>query len=747
MRNYNHDAVTSCLGPGNGNDAVFIGDSTVREVFWAMARKLNPVAAEAESVKAEKHGDIQFHDGATTLSFIWDPFLRSNDLTRYLEASRGNADAPDRVALPMSKALVVIGGGLWFAKEGRNPVEEFKQAIDKLALPSKSSGRIGSTFQAGANRARFLPVQPPLYERLDAEHKDALNKKDIDAMNKYLKHLPAEYGIHALTAFLDMVDDEPAAYQENGLHVTKSVADQQAELILNMRCNEAYRSYPFSGTCCFEYPRPWNQIAFIIAGFALLFAMGWIELQSRLSFKLWPDLMLTGLEWVGTETQGPLGAVKNQLPLLRAILVLWAALFYCFLADRTQLFDKLHKLYNNQDWFLFCAGICLVGGLTIRRSASPQRPGLEKAIDVDQPFLSRDQTDEWKGWMQLLILAYHYTGASQVLWIYRIIRLLVASYLFMTGYGHAAYFYQKSDFSLKRVVAVNVRLNLLSVILPWMTNADYMFYYFAPLVTYWYAVVWITMRVGSSKNQNLSFFLTKIAIAATCTTFLHTQPGLLAPVFSVINTVFGSHWDAKEWMFRCALDQFIVYIGMIVAVLYIRSSKPPAPPPPPQESMATTSHTKAGASPELRRTLFFGASGASLFIYTVVSYSTTTKSSSNALHPFISPLAILAFIHLRNCTRGLRNNYSTAYAWIGRISLETFIMQYHLWLAADTKGLLSLGIFGDGGMGAGTSMLNAGMGLGRWADCVLLGVVFVWVSSKIAGATGVVTGALMKALF
>ena len=39
-------------------------------------------------------------------------------------------------------------------------------------------------------------------------------------------------------------------------------------------------------------------------------------------------------------------------------------------------------------------------------------------------LIDRDQIDEWKGWMQMVILVYHMTGASVSVPIYLHVRLV-----------------------------------------------------------------------------------------------------------------------------------------------------------------------------------------------------------------------------------------------------------------------------------------------------------------------------------
>lgn len=176
------------------------------------------------------------------------------------------------------------------------------------------------------------------------------------------------------------------------------------------------------------------------------------------------------------------------------------------------------------------------------------------------------------------------------------------------------------------------------------------------------------MWAGNQYNERTSFLLAKLAIASAITASYFLIEGPLEATFSVINTIFASSWNAKEWRFRVALDMWIVWGGMLTALAFIKI----------KEARLTE---RAEWSKWQRWTII--GSGVVMGGYFVFELTRASKFVYNVYHPYVSILPVLAFCVLRNATPYLRSTSSKFFIFFGQCSLETFIIQFHLFIAAE----------------------------------------------------------------
>ncbi|KAF4999626.1 hypothetical protein FGRMN_2374 [Fusarium graminum] len=550
------------------------------------------------------------------------------------------------------------------------------------------------------NQIFYAPPAGPLYLGDDPVHmRDAERRAaEVIDMQDWLSEveekwkIPLVWSIPRLTFGQKKVWIDPLF---TGLHVKNQIADTRANILLNLRCNaklDRMKSYPYSRTCCTDYGvKPMSQLAVVFVGIIYLIACIICEIVD-----------------ICVKRDEPRWSLFNMKA---GSLVL--ALLMCYFADRTQMMAKGSKLWLPLDFAALVAPCISILLITIRRSHSLPPKELALATDEpDQPFLSRFQTDEWKGWMQFFILIYHWTGARGGS-IYVFIRLCVGAYLFQTGYGHTLYFIKKSDFSFNRVAAVLLRLNILSCSLAYFMDTDYMFYYFSPLVSFWFLVVYATMAIGARQyNSDPQVVLAKICISCLVVSAIFLKTPFTKWMFALLKVMFNIQWSYKEWQYRVTLDMFVVYVGMLAAVIN-------------HEMKKTVVH--------LGLRIILAVGGISAIGYYFNATSHLTMREYRTWHPLVSFVPILAFIAIRNVSAPIRNYHSTAMAWLGRCSLETYILQFHLLLAADTDGILIVdGFFGDGTLTGD-----------RWRTLAVLVPVFLWISGSVAKSTAYMVSVIM----
>ncbi|KAL4702687.1 hypothetical protein ACJJTC_018310 [Scirpophaga incertulas] len=640
---------------GKYNSFAFIGDSRLEQLYEYFISVLKTRLDVDTSYSTVDHHMPNYtyedHKLRLSVTFIW-----SEDVSKTMVEQFRTWQHTDR-----PPSVIVAGTGLQIIK-ARNTtdlvLEEYKRNLTRIVQPV-------DTLTARNTHVLWKLIEAVDTNKVNDDTK-MIDNTDIDAYNKAAVEILSHSAAKVWSSVRLVASGAPGM----GLTLSPTALRHDTQVLLNMFCNDHMNFH--DGSCCAQ-PEPYTQLQLLT--FAVFLLCG-VLAACKQAWNLYERCC-------GSLRGGyrPLHAPPPTHSPLTAVAKLGLLLAYFYLCDRTNFFMKENKYYSEWSFWLPVGYVFALGLFFTDESRSSK-------------VMHRDQTNEWKGWMQLVILVYQVTGASKVLPIYMLVRCLVSAYLFLTGYGHFYYTWQNGDTGLVRYFRLMFRLNFLAAMLCLTMNRPYQFYSFVPLVSFWYTLMFVILALPphispasthtvESRPYQYLYVALKVFGLLGIVTVLYMSEVFFQKIFVTRpwKALFvNSDDDIRQWWLDWKQDRYSMTFGIIFAMAYLLAQR--------YNLLDDNNHSNLftpGLSLSATLLAFIGVGS-----YVTFTFFCTSSYDCNEIHSYVVFLPIVSYIILRNVSGALRMRHSSMFAWFGSITLELFASQSHIWLAADTHGVLVL---------------------------------------------------------
>jgi hypothetical protein len=324
--------------------------------------------------------------------------------------------------------------------------------------------------------------------------------------------------------------------------------------------------------------------------------------------------------------------------------------------------------------------------------------------------LNRDQTNEWRGWMQIAFCMFHYANYDPA---YVPIRAFVACYVWQTGWGNTLYFLAKKDYSFRRFSEMLWRINFFAMLLSMVTSTDWILYYVVALHTLHFAMLFLFGLCGGLSEGrccciNTSIFegrfcsinTSKLVVVAKLAIFL----GIIAVVWSdsmytaidePLRVTLGKFF-ANTFAYRTYLDRFSSWPGVVAGFFWAellvifgfgRARPPGGERGDALDDQRSINHGRTDYA--VSRAVLVAASvllmAVSLGVYAVTWNKPVIYRD---FHPYTGTVWIFGYILVRNAHPMLRAHVMAPMEWIGKHSLEIYLLQFHLLMTKQAGAVL-----------------------------------------------------------